>query len=126
MLELARELIDDHWCVVSAVCPDEGPLVEELAKIGAATLGADYYWWCGPAAEESTIRERLIRDLRTVGPQMTSVLRRMDPDVIWTQTLTFPWGALAAPRCTSRMSGPSVNTATPIMILTSPFLVPRF
>ena len=96
LLELARELIDDHWCVVSAVCPGEGPLVEELAKIGAATLGADYHWWCGPAAEESIVRERLNRDLRTFGQQMTSVLRRLNPDVIWTQTLTIPWGALAA------------------------------
>ena len=71
LLELARELIDDHWCVVSAVCPDQGPLVEELAKIGAATLVVGYHRWCGPAADETTMREWLIRDLRTIGPQMS-------------------------------------------------------
>ena len=96
LLELARELIDDHWCVVSAVCPGQGPLVEELAKIGAATLSADYHWWCGPAAAESITWAWLSHDIRTVGPQMNSLLRRLDPDVIWTQTLTIPWGALAA------------------------------
>ena len=126
LLELTRELIDDHWCVVSAVCPGQGPLVEELAKIGAATLVAHFHWWCGPAAEASTIREWLSHDIRNVAPQVTSVLRRLDPDVIWTQTLTIPWGVFLPARCTSRMSGPSANTAIPIMISSSPFLAPRF
>ena len=126
LLELARELIDDHWCVVSAVCPDQGPLVEELARIGAATLVADYHWWCGPDADELTMREWLIRDLRTVGPQMTSVLRRMDPDVIWTQTLTFPWGALAARALHKPHVWSVCEYGDPDYDLDFPFVAPRF
>ena len=96
LLELARELIDDYWCLVSAVCPGEGPLLEKLTAIGAATLSADYVWWCGAGGHPAAPGERLVHDLRSLQAQLTPALRRIDPDVIWTQTLTIPWGALAA------------------------------
>jgi FkbM family methyltransferase len=96
LLELARELIDDHWCLVSTVCAGNGPLVEKLAEVGAATLEADYHWWCGPTETGSAICQRLGHDLRALESQVTPVLRRLNPDVVWTQTLTIPWGALAA------------------------------
>lgn len=96
LLELARELIDDHWCLVSVVHPHEGSLVGELTKNGAATVSADYHWWCSTAADGAVMSEHFRRDLRLLEARVTSMVRRIDPDIVWTQTLTIPWGAVVA------------------------------
>lgn len=103
LIELAAELIEDHGAVCSVLVPGDGPLVERLQEVGAATLIAPYEWWCdlpseagGPPDRESDLATRLGPSLLALLGEPLRELRRIDPDVLVTHTIAIPWGALLA------------------------------
>jgi FkbM family methyltransferase len=96
LLELARELIDDHWSLVTAVCPGSGPFADQAVSLGAAVILGSYSWWCGRESPEGYFDGRFRRDLEAVSAHLVPELRTIDPDVVWSQTLTSPWGAVSA------------------------------
>lgn len=101
LLELVDDLIVDHGAICSVFLPTWGPLAESLAKAGAAPIVAPYSWWCTNESlrVSETQKSDFIRESeKTIFTGVLPYLRLLDPDVIWTQTLVIPWGAMAAVR----------------------------
>jgi glycosyltransferase involved in cell wall biosynthesis len=102
LLELIDQLISDHWFFCAVVCPSEGPLPVALREIGAAVLIVPLNWWCGPkSAGEATDRQEFpAHDWELHGVlallAIATMFRAVNPDVVWTQTLVIPWGAITA------------------------------
>lgn len=99
LLELVDDLIVDHGAICSVVLPAWGPLAESLAKIGAATIVAPYAFWCTLGnfrATEAQKSELIRKSGKAIIAAVFPYLRLVDPDVIWTQTMVIPWGAMAA------------------------------
>ncbi|MGA2368417.1 MAG: FkbM family methyltransferase [Dehalococcoidia bacterium] len=99
LLELTRELIEDHGVLVTVVMPYEGPLHEALLDTGAAVIMSDYSWWCdwdNIELDMDTIKERLTRSFLNVLHLSEEKLSKVNPDIIMTNTIVIPWGAVAA------------------------------
>ncbi|MFO0704645.1 MAG: glycosyltransferase [Candidatus Andersenbacteria bacterium] len=96
MLELVRELTTDHGALVTVVFPREGSLVTAVKKTGASTLIAPYHTWYSATPVG---RETLNIWMRMSVPGVLSVLdtlRRVNPQVVLSNTRFIPWGLLAA------------------------------
>ncbi len=97
MLELVKELIEDHGALVSVILPNEGPLTGKLLDIGAAVVVAGYNWWCNfPMQEREDADTLLVNSYLNVFRLSNGELGKVNPDVIITNTIVIPWGALAA------------------------------
>jgi glycosyltransferase involved in cell wall biosynthesis len=97
LLELVTQLSRDHNVECTVVLPAEGPMVERLEHLGIPTLITDCAWWCyseTPEAEQITVA--LNKSLSALFEVMSQELAVMNPDVIVTNTLAIPWGAVAA------------------------------
>jgi GT2 family glycosyltransferase/glycosyltransferase involved in cell wall biosynthesis len=97
LLELITELIRDHETICSVVLPDNGPLKEKLEQVGASTLIIDYSWWCDfnrPTIQE--INSRLNHSLKQLLERIKEELIKLNPDVVFTNTMVIPWGAVTA------------------------------
>jgi glycosyltransferase involved in cell wall biosynthesis len=96
LLELTRQLTANHNMRCSVILPSSGPLKDKLEETGASTLVLDYTWWC-----ESTLLGQDVMAAR-INDGMLSILshleelNKLDPDVIVTNTMVIPWGALVA------------------------------
>jgi len=81
-------------CII--VLPSEGPLKAKLEEAGASTLVINYGWWCGsvlPSQEEISI---IMNDSLIKLYDSLDALSLLNPDVIVTNTMVIPWGALTA------------------------------
>ncbi|HEV2211104.1 MAG TPA: FkbM family methyltransferase [Verrucomicrobiae bacterium] len=98
LLQLVRELVADHGAVCAVVVPGEGPLVAAVEQAGAACIPADYGWWAVPPPEQPPPAglAELVPDFQRVLRDILPAVARFDPDVLWTQTLVVPWGAVVA------------------------------
>ena len=96
LLELVDYLVAERSAVCTVVLPNDGPLVELLNDKGAATLQVDFGWWCAGdrATDQDARRQMAVGCSRIL--QLVPTLERTDPDVIVSNTLVIPWGALAA------------------------------
>ena len=95
LLELVAELIGDHEADCTVVCPGDGPLVNKLQAVGASTLiESKLGWWAG-IGSVNAIQDRVAAGARALLKIMPT-LQEIDPDVVYTQTITIPWGASAA------------------------------
>jgi glycosyltransferase involved in cell wall biosynthesis len=95
LLDLVRDLIGDHGVACQVVVPRLGPLVGELQRIGAMCVVGQYGWWIDRVPQVGTAPFVWANNQafqRTVMP----AIRDFDPDIIWTQTMVVPWGAVAA------------------------------
>jgi FkbM family methyltransferase len=97
LIELVDELIADHGAVCTVVAPGPGPLVETVSRSGAATLLAELPWWTLPGdfTRDDVLRS-LVRGSQSVCRDLVPALATVDPDIVFTQTLVSPWGALTA------------------------------
>jgi glycosyltransferase involved in cell wall biosynthesis len=97
LLELVNELVTDHGAVCTVVMPESGPLVDAMHRAGARCITADYAWWCAVRllAEEAGQR-RVTASINRVLGELCETVAKVDPDIVWTQTLVIPWGALVA------------------------------
>jgi FkbM family methyltransferase len=80
----------------TVILPSPGPLVDMLQKAGAATLIREFYWWCTvetPDLEQQI--QQLSESLRWVLEDQ-DLFRKINPDLVFTNTTVHPWGALAA------------------------------
>lgn len=96
-LEMVQELVSGG-CMVDTVMPSpDGGLVEQVRASGSsASLVEAYAWWVvpdnDPDAEAATARWRR----HMVAPQVTDAIAAIDPDVVLTQTIAVPQGAIAS------------------------------
>ena len=81
------------------VLPNAGPMSAVLESHGAETVRLDYDWWCAqpddPRLEADD--DRLTVSLARLECALPG-LAQPAPDVVLTNTLTIPWGAVAAAR----------------------------
>lgn len=96
LLKLTTELMRNHDVLCSVVLPNEGPLRNEFKKIGASTLITNYSGWCDshlPSDEKISFRLNMSYwNFSKIERKM----RRINPDIIFTNTLVIPWGAISA------------------------------
>jgi FkbM family methyltransferase len=92
-----RMLVQDYGAVCTVLLPGEGPLQERLESLGAATLCAELPWWCDfSSMSDEVVRYRQERGLAALRLDVLPRLEQADPDVVETNTLAIPWGAVAA------------------------------
>jgi len=102
LLELVTDLVHNEGTVCSVVVPSDGPLVSALTQAGAACLVSSYGWWCdwrcyvSSAILAPDTLKRLRPDIENLLCKTLPTLARVNPDVIQTQTMVIPWGAVAA------------------------------
>ena len=94
LLELVAGLID-RGVTVSVVLPGEGVLARRLEAVGAETWRVPYEWWAGLRRSRADAVQRSGRNIRAA-LSIRTLLRRLGPDVVVTNTLTIPSAALAA------------------------------
>jgi len=95
LLELTTELVRDYGAACTVVLPNDGPLREKLEEAGACILIREYYWWTNIPPEEE-IKPRFVYSLRMVLDEIIPSLEKINPDIILTNTMVIPWGAVAA------------------------------
>jgi FkbM family methyltransferase len=96
LLELTRELIRDHGVICCVVLPNDGPLRQEVGKVGASTLIVNYSWWCDASLpSDDEISFRLSNSFKAVLDQLRE-LKKINSDIIFTNTLVIPWGTITA------------------------------
>ncbi len=106
LLELVRDLIADHGVTCMVVVPNAGPLEAQLMRLGAKCLVSRYTWWCGTKRRRSAlwrglglsadVNKEIWGSAQSFQRSAMPAIRQFDPDVIWTQTMVVPWGAMAA------------------------------
>lgn len=100
LLELVDDLVAEHGAVCTVVLPAQGPLVPSLKRAGSACIvGFPFAWWCSNSDQvfSDDVKQRLIvENVNALSATVLPSLRQLDPDVIWTQTMVIPWGAVAA------------------------------
>lgn len=97
MLELVTELTSDYGAISTVVLPSPGPLVGLLQEAGAATLIVPLNWWCADAEplDKAKICQFYGQSFGWLVENL-EILRQINPDVVLTNTMVIPWGALAA------------------------------
>lgn len=101
LLELVDELVADHGTICTVVLPSDGPLVRRLEQAGASCIitSPTYSWWCHHPRDIVKHDEKvqgILDSIRAVITGTLPILTRIDPDIIWTQTMVIPWGAMVA------------------------------
>lgn len=76
------------------VLPYEGPLSKKLEEIGAEYEIINYHWWCSEKKMNNEIIENTMFESINNLLNSKKSLDGFNPDVIFTNTLTIPWGAL--------------------------------
>ena len=96
LLELVQELSSQYQTLCTVIVPAEGDLEKELQKAGALTKVAPLGWWCDL---ENNKTDEVKANLTYTGHwwgENIVLLRDLNPDVILTNTLVTPWGAICA------------------------------
>jgi FkbM family methyltransferase len=100
LLELVYDLVGDYGAVCTVVVPRQGPLVAALGKAGAACIVADYGQWCGPKdswlSTDAARKQMVLNSIKSLQRDAMPLIRKFDPDIVWTQTIALPWGAMVA------------------------------
>ena len=100
LLELVDGLVCDFGAVCTVVLPRAGPLVAALGKAGAACVIAEYGQWCGLKGSwlntDAGRQQFVLTSIKSLQRDAMPVIRKFDPDIVWTQTIALPWGAMAA------------------------------
>lgn len=96
LLEMVKNLISDHNALCTVVLPYDGPLRLKLENIGASIIISDYDWWFNKQIktpdEIMYIMSKNFIEISKIIPQ----IEKIDPDIIYTNTLAIPWGILVA------------------------------
>ena len=89
---LARQRVDVH-----VIVPSDGPLIERLEALGISVSIIPANWWMSFKGLRSPLRRawRLARNIIAC-KSATRLLKEVRPDVVVTNTLTVPYGAVAA------------------------------
>jgi glycosyltransferase involved in cell wall biosynthesis len=96
LLDLVRVLIQDHGIKCQLVFPGTGPLVGEFERIGASCVISRYGWWCDKWVPPNSASDYIWDSVQSFLYDAAPAIHRFNPDVIWTQTMVVPWGAMAA------------------------------
>ncbi|MBN2323429.1 MAG: FkbM family methyltransferase [Spirochaetes bacterium] len=96
LLELLDSLTKKYGTVCTVIFPNDGPLVRMLNERGAAIVITGFQWWCAvtlPLYKE--IRSLMHGSFENI-ERIYPAIAKMDPDVVLTNTVVIPWGAVTA------------------------------
>lgn len=97
LLDLVSQLIADNGVTCTVVTPGDGPLVPKLQTAGATVIPASYGWWCDwDSCEAQEARARITSDIERLWEESFPAIRQSNPDVICTNSIVIPYGALTA------------------------------
>ncbi len=99
LADLVEDLCNDS-VLCSVLLPSDGPLKDFLLDRGAAVYvlpGCDC-WWVDKRISfcEENQRLRLAQAMKATVRGTIPALKQLSPDVVYTQTIVAPWGALCA------------------------------
>lgn len=94
LLELVAELVD-RGVTVDVVLPGSGVLGQRLEAAGVRTWSVPYEWWAGHRRTREAAVRRCGRNV-VASYSILTLLRRLRPDVVLSNTLTIPSAAVAA------------------------------
>jgi FkbM family methyltransferase len=96
---LVKQLIADFGAVCTVVFPSPGPLMQIIQQSGASCLIVSSALWCrfpGEARDDDEVSDALLSSAESFATQLVPLVREIDPDIIYTQTMVTPWGAAVA------------------------------
>lgn len=97
LLQMVDELIRDYGVLCSVVVSADGPLRHKLEETGVAIIPIKYAWWCAsPSFPEEKLDSSVRNSYENLLYNIKYVLSKINPDVIATNTVYIPWGAIAA------------------------------
>lgn len=96
LLNLVRDLVREKGVLSTVIVRGNGPLKGELEKVGAAVLPGIYGWWCAKTLPGENEIEKILGDGLAWSIEHREKLERIDPDIIISNTLVIPWGAVMA------------------------------
>jgi glycosyltransferase involved in cell wall biosynthesis len=101
LIELVQQLISDFGCSCLVIAPSGGPLVDMVSESGAKTFIIQQPWWVyqGEPSEyqrKTSIKNRLATHFPVFLTGILPVVDDFNPDLIFTNTIVNPWGALIA------------------------------
>lgn len=97
LLELVSELVQDHGTLCTVVVPGNLSLPEKLARAGASVVKTDYsWWWHAEDTPPEQITALYAAGVSEVAYLLERTLRKINPHLLYTSTMTIPWGAVAA------------------------------
>jgi FkbM family methyltransferase len=97
LLELTTELVKDYGVVCSVILPNNGPLKERLEEVGVSTHVAGYsWWWDSKILPEEQVNALCTNSSRSLLYNIKEVITKINPDIIVTNTMSIPWGAITA------------------------------
>jgi len=97
LLQLIKELTLGYDTKCTVVLPNHGPLCKLLEDIGASAIVGPTHWWCTtgsfPTSKEISKQHNEFSSwLKYTIPSF----KKINPDVVLTNTLVIPWGAITA------------------------------
>lgn len=100
LVDLVHDLCE-RGVLCSVILPNEGPLKNELLKIGASVhvlngVCSGYQWAIPQTASLAAAKDCFIQSAALIMEQAICFLKMLCPDVIYSQTSVIPWGALCA------------------------------
>lgn len=97
LLELVNELVNDYNTRCMIVLPSHGKLEGLLNKTGANVVIGSINWWCAGAEYPTNeiVNQKYIQSLSWLQENL-HVFSSFNPDVVLTNTIVIPTGALAA------------------------------
>jgi len=97
LLRLVEELTLDHNTMCTVVLPNQGPLGKLLVEAGASIMIGPIHWWCTvdslPTPDE--VSRQYGESLSWLNENQ-HIFKKINPDIILTNTMVIPWGAFAA------------------------------
>jgi len=96
LVELVRELSQDYDTRCTVVLPSAGLLEAELQKAGAQTMIAPISWWCALSQQELDRNPANLSLTAAWLRENLPMLKDLHPDLVLTNTMVLPWGAIAA------------------------------
>lgn len=96
LVELVRELGQDYQTRCTLLLPSAGALETALQKAGAQKILAPISWWCALTPEELERNPANLAFSAGWLRENLTMLRDLKPDVVLTNTLVLPWGAIVA------------------------------
>lgn len=96
LLELVGGITATYGTLCTVVLPNEGPLRLKLEELGVAIIVINYVWWCATTLPSiRDVNASMQSSFENLNKQI-SAINGISPDVILSNTLVIPWGALAA------------------------------
>lgn len=96
LISMAAELVQ-RGAVCTVVLPSDHRSKQLLENVGANTIVFPYDWWASPVQINRHIQKELLaNNFRKLYENLLPQIKQINPDVIVTNTIVVPWGAILA------------------------------